>query len=307
LIRAAVSASVARNKEVHLRAVVVCVVCSALMLGSAAADAGAASCFGFPADIVGTAGNDRLVGTRGWDVIVAFGGSDTIRGLDGNDRICAGSGNDLILAGKSDAPDWYDLVSAGTGRDRIYGGPGQDTIQDGEGADEVFAGPGLDRIGGERRASSGDDVVFLGSDGGIVLDGLGNDVYHGERGGSWFEFDGGGFDRFFGGGDDFLSWRGEVDIRINLTTGNVVRLTDDFLRARVFSINDAEVVGEGMDTLIGNSASNRLFGDFGDDRLLGRDGDDFLFGGFGVDVLDGGDGTDDCDGEVGETVLNCEA
>jgi Ca2+-binding RTX toxin-like protein len=50
--------------------------------------AGAASCQGLPATIVGTKHDDHIRGTSGRDVIVGLGGNDTISSLGGDDRIC---------------------------------------------------------------------------------------------------------------------------------------------------------------------------------------------------------------------------
>jgi hypothetical protein len=80
-----------------------------------AAQAAAPACFGIPATIVGTAGNDVLVGTSDSDVIVAKSGDDTIRGMDEYDTICGGRGDDIIRTG--DGPD---DSKGGPGNDQIY-------------------------------------------------------------------------------------------------------------------------------------------------------------------------------------------
>jgi serralysin len=50
--------------------------------------------------------------------------------------------------------------------------------------------------------------------------------------------------------------------------------------------------GSGNDTIIGNSAANRLWGGVGNDSLSGGEGNDQLIGGAGADWLDGGAGFD---------------
>ena len=50
--------------------------------------------------------------------------------------------------------------------------------------------------------------------------------------------------------------------------------------------------GSGNDTIIGNSASNRLNGEAGNDKLYGNRGDDILIGGTGNDTLNGGKDSD---------------
>src|SRR5207249_11458563 len=44
-------------------------------------------CFGKPATILGTEGDDNLTGTAGADVIIGLGGNDTINGAGGGDLI----------------------------------------------------------------------------------------------------------------------------------------------------------------------------------------------------------------------------
>jgi Ca2+-binding RTX toxin-like protein len=48
----------------------------------------------------------------------------------------------------------------------------------------------------------------------------------------------------------------------------------------------------GIDTIIGNTANNKLFGNAGNDVISGAEGNDLLDGGSGNDRLDGGVGSD---------------
>src|SRR3954454_23757289 len=70
----------------------------------AAAAADDLTCFGLPATIVGTEGDDVLVGTPGPDVIVGLGGNDDITPQRGDDLVCAGDGNDRV----ADKPETVD-------------------------------------------------------------------------------------------------------------------------------------------------------------------------------------------------------
>ena len=88
--------------------------------------AAAPRCFGRPATLVGTPGNDTLRGTAGNDVIVALAGNDRIDGRGGNDRICAGPGRDTL--------------HGGPGNDRLDGGPGTDVLNGGAGRDRCVTG-----------------------------------------------------------------------------------------------------------------------------------------------------------------------
>jgi Ca2+-binding RTX toxin-like protein len=73
--------------------------------------------------------------------------------------------------------------------------------------------------------------------------------------------------------------------------------------------NNANVLTEGADTLIGTAANDAIAalggndtvsGSLGDDTLDGGAGDDNLFGNAGNDVLDGGAGTDNLAGGIGD-------
>ena len=88
------------------------------------------TCFGKPATVVGTPGNDQLGGTPSRDVIIALAGDDRIGGAGGDDLICAGSGADLVYAE--------------AGSDRVSGGPGDDQLLGGNGRDRLDGGPGTD-------------------------------------------------------------------------------------------------------------------------------------------------------------------
>ena len=55
----------------------------ASQLTAVAADA--PTCFGVPATIIGTDGDDDLVGTDGADVIASLGGNDEVHPGDGDD------------------------------------------------------------------------------------------------------------------------------------------------------------------------------------------------------------------------------
>jgi len=109
-------------------------------------------CFGVPATIVGTPGNDALKGTPGDDVIVGLGGRDVIEGRGGNDLICGGDGDDAISGGpghdKIDGGDGNDTIDGDAGNDRIHGDAGNDRIHGGPGNDGLDGGLGFDGLNG---------------------------------------------------------------------------------------------------------------------------------------------------------------
>src|SRR4051794_23130064 len=89
------------------------------------AQSGTPSCFGKPATIVGTDGNDFKVGTTGDDVIVTLGGADTVHADQGNDFVCSGTGSDS--------------VTGDAGNDRISLGPSDcGSTQAGQGDDSTM-------------------------------------------------------------------------------------------------------------------------------------------------------------------------
>ncbi len=106
-------------------------------------------CFGRPATMFGTAGEQRILGTPRADVIVAFAQSDKVFGGAGNDRICGGRGNDLLRGGPGN-----DRLSGGLlgdrlfgdgGHDLLFGNFGEDRLNGGRGRDLLQGGPGRDR------------------------------------------------------------------------------------------------------------------------------------------------------------------
>jgi hypothetical protein len=114
------------------------------------------TCFGRPATIVGTPGNDQLAGTASPDVIVALGGDDKIGGAGGDDLICAGPGADLVSA-----EGGSDRVSGGPGDDQLLGGNGRDRLDGGTGTDGCTGGAGrnmLRRCEGRARKSTLTDL-----------------------------------------------------------------------------------------------------------------------------------------------------
>ena len=148
-----------------------------LSLGISPASAGAPTCQGMTATIVGDDDSERIEGTDGDDVIVGRGGGDIITGGEGNDVICGNDGSDAI--------------DGGPGNDSMFGGTGPDFITGVDGNDILRGGPDSDSLNfGDEE--NGDDQVYGGA---------GNDDLHA----------GVGVDQLFAGsGDDFLA-EGEVD------------------------------------------------------------------------------------------------
>lgn len=165
-------------------------------------------CFGQPATILGTAGDDVITGTPGNDVIVTFGGNDSVVGLDGYDRICLGPGDDEAAGGpkrdRIDGGPGDDVISGKKGKDILWGGPGADTLKGNEAADTMYGGDGNDTINGglgndtafggngsdSLAGSSHADVLNAGKGADVIAGGNGNDALAGGDGSD--DCDGGG-------------------------------------------------------------------------------------------------------------------
>jgi Ca2+-binding RTX toxin-like protein len=140
------------------------------------------TCFGRPATIIGTEGNDILRGTPGDDVIVGLGGNDVISGFDGDDLICGGAGNDLIRGNagndKLSGDEGNDTLVGGIGDDLIEGGAGNDLISGEDGNDQIRGGEGDDSLSG----GNGDDLIEGGAGRDFAIGGSGNDLVRGNEG-----------------------------------------------------------------------------------------------------------------------------
>jgi len=223
--------------------------------------AGAATCHGRPATIVGTAGDDRLVGTDGPDVIVGLGGNDRVWGAQGNDRLCGGLGADDLLGGSGD--------------DRLYGGPGGRQHRQREGitlvtGDRLDGGPGDDLLaahvdyGRHAALRRPDTVTYRDSDGPVQVD-LGAGTADGDGHDTIAGIDG---LRVLGSAyDDVLTGSARHDY---LDGG----AGDDRLSGRGRA--DALIAGGGDDTVTGGSGGDMEFSDRGADTLSGQAGRDLL-------------------------------
>lgn len=100
------------RRTLVLLGIVALVALSVSVLSTSAGAGSRPECFGKPATIVGTNGNNDLHGTNGNDVIVGKGGNDKLDGKEGDDRLCGNDGNDEL--------------KGGPGTDKGNGGPGTD-------------------------------------------------------------------------------------------------------------------------------------------------------------------------------------
>lgn len=234
---------------------------------------GSPTCFGLPATIIGTPGDDDIDGTAGNDVIVGLDGGDTLDGLGGDDTICGGADG----AG----PDEGDSITGGDDADRIDGEEGDDIISGNGGRDEIFGRSGLDQLhGSDNLFGGGPDVrdeVYGGSGSDTVTGGDGNDRLFGNR----------DRDNMFGhAGNDVINGGANVvgvgdEANFWLAPGPVIA-----------NLIENAATGEGEDRLIGIEG---LGGSFNADILVGNDEGNSFSGGLGNsgdDLIKGNRGLD---------------
>ena len=236
---------------------------------SGACDAGAyeaSYCAFYPANVIGTNGDDVLTSQRPQVAAIGLAGRDTLIGNGGDDGLCGGDG--------------IDTLQGGGGSDLIVGGADVDIASYRDAGSPVNVS--LDNQPNDGRAGEGDLVQTESVVGGSAADVLrGNGVPNGFLGGP-------GDDRLDGvaGNDSVVGGPGN-----DIVDGNV---GDDQVRG-----------DEGNDTLIGLDGNDRLEGDEGNDKLEGGDGNDRLFGDDGKNKLIGGDGNDTLTGGPGKDVFKC--
>jgi len=235
-------------------------VAAVLLLLPAWSDAGAATCAGKHATIVGTPGDDVIVGKKASDVIYGGGGNDKISGgPNGNDTICGGPGNDTIHGGRG-----FDSIYGGGGNDKEFGETGSDMLEGGEGNDTLSGAKGADHLHG-----GGGEDFLTGAKGPDSIDGgAGNDYIDGQQGSDELE-GGSGDDKLLGdkGNDKIEGGEG----------------------------NDTIEGGPGDDpALDGGGGTDTIFGGSGSDIANGGPGDgDIVRGDNGTDTLSGGPGGND--------------
>jgi Ca2+-binding RTX toxin-like protein len=198
------------------------------------------TCFGQPATIVGTSGNDTLQGTEGPDVIFGGGGSDRIDGLGGDDLICGSRGGDVLFGGE--------------GNDKLYGGRGSDA-QDGGAGDDLILGRRVPHI----YSPNGENLIGGSGNDRLIGTGANDTLVPGE-----------GRDRVRGrGGNDVVRY--DSVFPPAPSGGMYVDLALGEARGQGFDrlIGVESVIGtdEFADVLLGNSAANSLLGLGGADVL----------------------------------------
>ena len=282
--------------------------------------AGTEECFGRPATITGTEGEDELEGTSGSDVIVAKGGPDDIYGRGGNDFICAG-------AGEKEVPDEEmggtytvgDYVVGGAGDDRVDGGPDRDVLVGNDGDDELIGGEGsatLEGDDGSDLLTGGDEIDDFDADQGAdIIEALGGaDRIDSGRGHDTIDAGAGNDEITPVQGNDDIDGGADRDLVNLFWEACSDSCLSSHRRELIVDLAEGFALGMGDDTLSniedvwGGSGDDRIFGDDGpnllgatdeegeaprDDNVLsGRGGDDTLLMSPGKDHAFGGEGID---------------
>lgn len=182
------------------------------------------TCFGEPATVVGTPGDDRLDG----EVVVGLAGEDNLAGF----FVCGGKGDDEYLSGH-----------------QVDGGPGNDQEIQLYG-DLAIGGPGSDRFF-DRNLADQPRQVWRGGEGNDVLElTRGEDVFYGGLGNDWTkqsDHRSNSKTRQFGGeGNDQLEG-GFLRDKLYGEAGDDTLISDGF---RTDAISDLLDGGEGFDVCI---------------------------------------------------------
>ncbi len=281
------------------------------------------TCFGQPATIVGTEGDDTLIGTNGPDVIVGLGGNDFIRGRRGDDLLCGGAGNDELrgengvdqLDGGSDGDilrggNLDDFLDGGSGPDSCLGDSGTDTAANCEGTNSIEN----DQGGGNQAPSLGNPGSQTGTEGDNVSLILSASDPEGDA--LTFSISGlpnsltlvtttGVISGTLGAGSaGTYNITASVSDGVNSDSVNFTWTVVAVGNAPICFGQPATLVGtEGDDTLVGTSGVDVIVGLGGNDFIKGRGGNDLLCGGAGDDELRGDSGADQLDGGSDNDVL----
>lgn len=235
---------------------------------------------GAPVVTTGGDGSELVNGSSARDVISLGGGDyDIAKGNGGDDVIRGGDGRDLI-----DGGDGNDRIDAGRDRDEVHGDAGDDIIRDSGGDGSLDGDAGNDTLivrnfRGTVEGGAGRDTIEAHGDLRAVGmgGGPGNDTYRVTGSGplTIVEFPG-------EGNADRLESERSVKVPVNV---EITRLTGS---------RPANVTAdEGSQTLLGNSAANRLVGGRDRDVMVGGGGNDTLvFDPWAFDVATGGPGAD---------------
>ncbi len=289
-------------------------------------------------NIVGTDFNDVLIGSSAGNKLDGGYGCDSLTGNDGNDELIGGPSDEEnwgACVNTYDGGNGDDTLRSASSGEVLLAEPGADTYYtSGDGTTTVdysshaaAVNVSIDNVANDGAVGENDNVrsgiqtvigtdfddtlvgnnginVFRGGDGNDTFDGkLSGDYLYGEAGDDLI--DGGApggqwTDGLYGGsGNDTVTYAGRTEsVTVNLAPGgsNGESGENDYIAGDI----ENAIGGDGFDTLIGNSADNKLEGGYWCDSLTGNGGNDTLYGGptdednwgWCFNTYSGGDGDD---------------
>ena len=250
----------------------------------------------------GGEGNDTLIGGAGADYLDGGAGVDRMVGGAGNDVYVIDDSRDVVVEEKNGGIDEIrtslsaymltgevenltytgkgsfqamgnaldNVITGGTGINRLLGGDGNDTLIGNAAADVLDGGTGADRmIGG-----AGNDIYFVDNANDVVVENADE-----------------GLDTVY----STVTYTLSANVENLLLFGNTaINGTGNDLANKIVGNAASNVLngGGGNDSLYGGAGDDVLDGGDGDDTLIGDDGNDTLYGGAGADALVGGAGND---------------
>jgi Ca2+-binding RTX toxin-like protein len=187
-----------------------------------------------------------------------------------------------------------DLISGGTGNDRLYGGRGSDTLSGGDGKDQLWGGSGNDRLSGDKDndvlwGDSGNDVLLGGDGDDKLTGGTGNDTLEGGAGKDTLEGGSGNDLLLASAGPDSYKGGSGFDTLDSSTLGRAVKI--DMSKKWLSAGDDARI--DGIESVIGSSYGDKIRGSKDANEIDGSGGDDWIRSAEGADVLKGGFGADE--------------
>lgn len=286
--------------------------------------------------------NDILVGDGGSNAFAGLGGDDHIDGGAGNDHVAyweaasavtvdlrtgaanGGSGSDTLVSIESVSGSAHgDSLIGDDGINGLHGDDGNDTLRANGGDDYLVGGRGDDLIDGGANGVFGDNVSYLSSTAGVVVDlaaqtandGMGGtdtvvsvehvdgsmhgDTLTGDAQTNWFRPHAGDDVVNGASGQDTVMYESSdssVEIDLQAGTASGASIGTDRLSSieAAHGSRFADVVR--LSGTAGNSAvptaGGYVFGRGGNDQLYGGALNDNLIGGSGSDTLVGGAGAD---------------
>jgi Ca2+-binding RTX toxin-like protein len=243
--------------------------------------------------------SDTIATGAGHDVIVAGAAGDTVNAGNGNNVIVGDQASITFLGGQfatltPTTPEigGNDIITTGSGNDRIVGGTAADWIDAGDGLNVVVGDHAIvvQNLGAMTAVESvafadgGIDLIFSGAGNDLVIGGTAGDTLHA----------GSGNDLVFG---DHALVTGDIDLAPLPLAMAVKPFVFTSISTQNLAGDGRSVAGD--DVIFGDTGDDILLGQQGADILLGQDGDDDLIGGHnvaggqdGADVLDAGAGYD---------------